>query len=227
MKTNIPKCIGIIMDGNRRWAREKGLSTVAGHEAGYKKLQEVVNWAHELGVKNLIFYAFSSENWNRSPKEVSYIMNLVENALGDYFEKLKEKNIRIRFAGDKKRLPEKLCLKMEEVEKKTSENNDGTVVACISYGGRQEIVSAVNKVIENKNAEITEEAIGSNLDTYGIPDPDIIIRPGGERRLSNFLTWQSIYSEFFFIPTYWPDFSREEFEKIIKEYSERERRFGQ
>lgn len=252
----VPTCVGIIMDGNRRWAKEKGLQTFYGHKAGYEKLKDVVSWAQEVGVKNLIFYAFSTENWNRTKKEVGYLMDIFKTALSKEFDEIKKKNVSIRFIGQRERFKNELCLLMDNAEKETAHNTAGSVVFALSYGGRAEIVDAVNKIITsikhdisssarkcpspqawhssrstsliNKNVDepITEESFQQYLWTAGIPDPDIIIRTGGERRLSNFLTWQSVYSELFFTDTYWPDFNKKEFINILKQFVERERRQG-
>lgn len=225
--TTTPACIGIIMDGNRRWAKEKGLPTLGGHKAGYKKLKEVISWAQEAAVKNLIFYTFSTENWNRAKKEVDYLMDIFKTALSKELDEIKKKNVRIRFVGQRERFTDKLRLLMDNAEKETAHNTGYTVVFALSYGGRAEIIDAVNKIVNKKIDEpVTEESFQQYLWTVGIPDPDIIIRTGGERRLSNFLPWQSVYSELFFTDTYWPDFNKEEFNTILKQFSERERRRG-
>lgn len=226
--TTIPICIGIIMDGNRRWAKEKNLSTIEGHKAGYEKFKEVVEWSKEEGVKNLIFYAFSSENWNRTKDEVDYLMNLIKTALvTDSLDTLNKENIRMRFIGERNRFEKEIQDAMREAEKKTAENTSGTVALALSYGGRQEIVTAVNEILKDyKGGNISEEDFKKYLWTADIPDPDIIIRTGGEKRLSNFLPWQSVYSELFFSDTYWPDFTKEEFQEILMQFSNRDRRKG-
>lgn len=225
-KKKIPECIGMIMDGNRRWAKEKGIHVLEGYKAGYEKLKEVISWAKEESVKNLIFFAFSTENWNRKEEEVSYLMNILKTALVNEFDEIEKENVRIVFAGQKERFSEELQKLIKNVEEKTRNNTEGTVVLALSYGGRSEILSAVNYALESGKKRITEEEFNNLLWTKSIPDPDIIIRTSGEKRLSGFLPWQSVYSELFFIDTYWPAFSKEEFLQILEEYSIRERRRG-
>lgn len=223
----VPACVGIIMDGNRRWAREKGLPVLEGHTKGYEKLKEAISWSQEEGVGDLIFYAFSTENWNRTKKEIGYLMNLIKTALiEESLEDINKKNIRVRFIGQRNCFGEDIQQAMKNVEEKTAKNTHGAVAFALSYGGRPEIVNAVNELLKEKKESITEEDINKHLWTTGIPDPDIIIRTGGEMRLSNFLPWQSVYSELFFTKTYWPDFSKEEFLNILEQFSQRERRKG-
>jgi len=214
------------MDGNRRWARERGLPTLEGHLRGYRKLKNVMSWAKEAGVPHLIFYTFSTENWNRSKEEVGYLMKLFETAFANEIDEIKKKGIRLRFIGQRERFSEKLQAAMARAERDTAENTEGTVAFALSYGGRQEIIEAANALLKEGKKQTDEAAFGEHLWSAGIPDPDIIIRPGGEKRLSNFLPWQSVYSELFFSDTYWPDFSKEEFLGILKEYGERGRRRG-
>lgn len=224
-KKSIPKCIGIIMDGNRRWAKKNNLPKLEGHRAGYKKFKEVSEWVKEEGVKNVIYYAFSTENWNRGKDEVSYLEKLIEHALLSDVEKLMQRDFRLRILGQVERFSKKLQKRIIKVEEK-SKNNTYTIGIALSYGGRADILQAVNKLIKAKNEIVTEESVASCLWTHDIPDPDLIIRPGSERRLSNFLTWQSVYSELFFVDTLWPDFGREEFSAILHEYAARKRRYG-
>jgi len=223
---NIPQCIGIIMDGNRRWARERGLTTFEGHLKGYQKLKEVISWAHEAGVKDLIFYGFSTENWNRSTDEVASLMKILETALIDELAILTKEGVRILFIGDRSCFSQKIQDGMTRAEKETMSNTNGTVTLALSYGGRQEIVNATNALLREGKREINEKDFAEHLSTASTPDPDIIIRPGGEKRLSNFLPWQSTYSELFFCDTYWPDFSKKDFLDILLEFSKRERRHG-
>ncbi len=226
MSTTAPQCVGIIMDGNRRWAREKGLPTLAGHKAGYDRLKEVVRWAHEKGVGHVIAYAFSTENWKREKEELGYLMDLIRFAVAHEFDELKKENIRVRFIGELARLPEDIQKGMRELEEKTKDGGMCLALA-VSYGGRSEIVSAFKKIArEGKADQITEENFGSFLWAGDIPDPDLIIRTSGEQRLSNFLSWQSAYSELFFTKTYWPAFTKEEFYAILEQFSNRERRIG-
>lgn len=214
------------MDGNRRWAREKNLSTLEGHKEGLKVLKETIRNAKEFGIKNLVFYAFSTENWNRTEKEVSYLLNLLEEA----FENLKEvheNKFKVRFIGNRTRFSKKLLSLMEKLEESTKEYKEGLLAVALSYGGRAEIVNAVNSILEKgEQGPITEEIFKNYLWTKDIPDPDLIVRTGEVMRLSNFLPWQSVYSELYFTSTLWPDFDKEEFEYILEEYGKRERRMG-
>lgn len=213
------------MDGNRRWAKERGLPVSAGHYRGYKKLKEVVSWAKEAGVKHLIVYAFSTENWNRSKKEVEMLMKLFGEVLsqGDEFKK---ENVKVSFIGQRDKFSESMIVGMEEMQNKTKNCKTINLTIALSYGGRAEIVSAVNALLKSGVNSVSEYMFADNLWTKGVPDPDIIIRPGGERRLSNFLPWQSVYSELFFIDTYWPAFTKREFKNILSEYKKIERRKG-
>lgn len=219
-------CIGVIMDGNRRWAKRKGLSTAEGHHAGYGKLKEVVRWAGEKGISHAIFYAFSTENWNRSPEEVAGLMTLFEMGLRESLPEFLRDGVRVRFIGERERFSSELQTLMNEVEEKTAECNVITAVLALSYGGRSDIAHAFNELLKGNKTLVTQEDIANALWTKDIPDPDIIIRTSGEQRLSNFLPWQSVYSELFFTETLWPDFSKNEFEGILRSYAERDRRRG-
>lgn len=223
MKTDI-QCVGFILDGNRRWAKEKGLPTFEGHRRGSDKLHDVVAWTKDVGIPHVVVYAFSTENWNRSEQEVVYLMKLVEVATKKWRKDAVENDIRIKIAGDTAALPETVQQAVEKLEKETKNMSSLTLTICLSYGGRLELVHAAQEA--SKEGEVTEEAIRKHLWTGDMPDPDIIIRTGGEKRLSNFLTWQSVYSELFFVDAYWPDFSKEIFHGIIDEYGSRERRRG-
>ena len=226
MDKNLPPVsLGIVMDGNRRWAKSKGLMALAGHRAGAEKLKDVVEWSKAAGIKFLTVYAFSTENWNRSLEEVSGIMNLLEEYLDREFGEL-SKTTRLRFIGERERFSDVIREKVEHLEKVSKDQESFTLSIALSYGGRAEILEAVNKLIEEDREVVTESELSEKLWTAGTPDPDLIIRTGGEKRLSNFLLWQSVYSELFFTPTLWPDFSREEFDAIIAEYAKRERRNG-
>lgn len=222
----IPKCVGIIMDGNRRWAKSKNLPTLAGHSMGREKLKEFLSFAKEAGVKHVIAFAFSSENWNRSPEEVSYILDLMLKAFREDKDEFLKQKAKIKFAGDLSRFSEELRNSMVELENETKNFGDVSLTLCVSYGGRDEIIHSFNKIIEKGIKKITGKDISDNLYTNDIPDPDLIIRTSGEMRLSGFLIWQSIYSELFFTDTLWPDFSKEEFLKILEQYGQRQRRFG-
>jgi undecaprenyl diphosphate synthase len=224
----IPNCVGIIMDGNRRWAKGKGVPALKGHYAGGETLKKIVKFAKETGIKNIVFFTFSTENWKRSEEEVSYLINLIGEFLHNELEYFNKEGGVLHYAGDLNRFSNDLQNKLKIAEEKTSKNSGPHVYFALNYGGRQEILSAVKKIVsENPKIEnITEEYFAKHLQTGAMPDPDIIIRTSGEQRLSGFLPWQGVYSELFFTKTLWPDFSNEEFEKIIEEYSKRERRIG-
>ncbi len=213
------------MDGNRRWAKERNLPTLKGHEAGYQKLKEVMDWCNDAGVQNLIVFAFSTENWNRTEEEVGYLMNLLRTGLLRDAEEMKEKGIRLRIVGQRERFSSDVQEAFVQAENITKEGSK-TLWLAISYGGRAEILHAVNTLIQEGKTNISETDFENTLWTAGMPDPDIIIRTSGEQRVSGFLPWQGVYSELFFTKTYWPGFSREEFNEILKEFSERERRHG-
>lgn len=220
-----PECIGIIMDGNRRWAKAQGKPAIFGHHAGYEKLKETVLWAKEAGVSYLIAYAFSTENWKRSQEEVGALRGLFREAFSrdDFFKK---EGIRVSFIGERQRLDDDIQTALTRIENETVASNGTHLLVALSYGGRAEIVSAIKRIPPRALADINEETFAEYLWTKGVPDPDIIIRTGGDKRLSNFLPWQSVYSEFFFIDTFWPAFSKEEFSAILAEYNARERRKG-
>lgn len=220
-----PNCIGIIMDGNRRWARERGLHTLEGHKKGLGNFDNAARWARDAGVKHLAIYALSTENWNRSEEEVAYLLELFDSAIHDAFERLEEEGVRLHFIGDLSRFPKALQEKFKTLEEKSSAHDDFHVWICASYGGRLEILEAI-KQIQEKPEAVTEESLRNAMWSAGMPDPDLIIRTGGEKRLSNFLLWQSAYSELFFSDTYWPAFTQEELLRILDEYAARERRYG-
>lgn len=228
-KNEVPLCVGIIMDGNRRWAKGNGLPSVEGHRQGYRKMREMVSWCKEIGVKNVAVYAFSTENWNRSEEEVSFLLQIFRTMVSKELEEFKDQNVRVKFIGQKERFSEDIREGMEKTEEATKRGAYSLFV-CLSYGGRAEILSAVKKISEEKTPEeiksLTEDEWKKYLWTKDMPDPDIIIRTGGEKRLSNFLPWQSVYSELFFPETFFPAFTKEEFLEIIDEYQKRDRRKG-
>lgn len=215
------------MDGNRRFAREKNLPLLEGHRLGKEKLKEVFSWCKDSGIKNLIVFTFSTENWNRPKKEVDYLMNLLKALLLKEAEEIKKKGGQIRFVGQRERFDVSIQDAIKKAEEKTK-NGEITLWLALSYGGRAEILEAIKKLIKKgiTEGDVTEEVFSKELWTEGMPDPDLIIRTSGEKRLSGFLPWQGVYSELFFTDSYWPAFSREEFDAILKEYDERERRFG-
>ena len=214
------------MDGNRRWAKQKGLPTFEGHRQGYEKLKETVRWAKSSGVTHLIVYALSTENWNRTAEEVSYLLDLIRLVLTRELSVIKKEDTRIICVGERERFPKDIQEFMVKAEEETSSLTGMTLVLALSYGGRVEILNAVRTLVKTGEKDITEKVFSDTLWTKDIPDPDIIIRTSGEMRLSGFLPWQAVYSELFFTKTLWPDFSQEEFEKILSEFSGRDRRIG-
>lgn len=223
---NIPYHLAIIIDGNRRWAKSKGLSSFEGHKKGFDNVNKIRDYCLKKGVKILTLYCFSTENWNRSKLEVKYLMRLLAEAFSSHnIDKFNNNGIKMQVIGQKERLPKFLQKKIKEAEESTKNNKKGIVNLAISYGGRPEIVSAVKKIVEER-LQITEKNINDNLWTKGLPDPDLIIRTSGEQRLSNFMAWQSIYSEFYFPKKHWPDFTEEDIEATFEDYSLRKRRFG-
>ncbi|MEZ4103808.1 MAG: polyprenyl diphosphate synthase [Candidatus Paceibacterota bacterium] len=218
------RCVGFIMDGNRRFAKEREQSTLAGHLAGKEKFLDVVDWLVEEEIPHGVFYAFSTENWQRDKTEVGYLMDLFRQMLRKIKEDSEKRKVNVRIIGRRVDLPDDIQRMIGELEV-TEMKYKTTVWLAISYGGRAEIMMAVNKAIE-QGKKIKEEEFLKLLWTVGMPDPDIIIRTSGEHRLSNFLPWQSVYSEFFFIDTNWPAFTKTEFVGILEQYGKRKRRIG-
>ncbi len=224
----VPEHIAIIMDGNGRWAKKRGMPRTAGHKEGLTSAKKIVKAAAQLGIKYVTLYTFSTENWKRAQEEVGFLMNLIKSHLRAEFEFYKKNGIRIKQIGDLTGLPEDVQKEIINAEKDTEHFSGTTCILAINYGGRDEIVRAVKKIINQnkKSEEITEELISSSLDTGDIPAVDLLIRTGGEERLSNFLLWQNAYAEFVFTGTLWPDYNEEEFCKDIEEFQKRNRRFG-
>jgi len=228
MKRSIPRHIGIIMDGNGRWAEMRGLPRFEGHKRGVERAREIIDAAGKLGVEAVSLYAFSIENWNRPEDEVDVIMGLLENTLKTQLESFMTNGVRFRVIGNRERLSPNIRELIEFTEHATAENSRMTAQFAISYGGRDEILRAVKRALyERLDPQRLDDAMFSSLlDTAGTADPDLIIRTSGEQRLSNFLTWQSAYAEFFFTDTLWPDFTAEEFLEAIHDFRMRDRRFG-
>ena len=224
----IPTHVGLIMDGNGRWATQRGLPRLAGHKAGVENVKPTVLAAKKFGIKYLTFYAFSTENWKRPQDEVSGIMNLLSIFIDKEVNNLHKEGVRILHIGRRERLDQGLRKKIEGAIELTKNNTTITVQMGLDYGGRDEITQAVRKIVASgvTPEEVTEELISQNLYTVGIPDPDLIIRTSGELRTSNFLIWQSAYSEWIFPETYWPDFTEQVFWQMLVEYSRRDRRYG-
>lgn len=233
MTMNSLQHIAFIMDGNRRWAKKRGLPIAAGHRQGAETLTNIAKAAKKMGLKYMTVYAFSTENWQREKSEVDGLMNLLRQYLDNGFKELQENNARIIFIGEREMLAADIQAKMAKIESESAKNNDVTLCVALSYGGRQEITAAARKLAQRvkegllEPSEITPQIMGDALYTAGIPDPDLLIRTSGEERLSNFLPWQSAYTELYFSETLWPDFSAAELEEIIKKYELRERRYGQ
>ena len=229
---NLPNHIGIIMDGNRRWAKDKGLAPQLGHKEGAKTLENIVRYANKIGLKYITVYAFSTENWKRTKEEVGALMGLLEHYLDKFFKEADTENIKIQFLGDITVLNKSLYNRIIKVVERTKNNTGTTFNIAFNYGGRLEIVRAVKNIAKKVETgeinieDITEQTISDNLYTAGQPDPDLIIRTSGELRLSGFLTWQSTYSEFYFPDKHWPDFKEEDLDKAIEVYQKRNRRFG-
>ncbi len=223
----MPQHIAIIMDGNGRWAKKRGLPRSAGHVAGAKTFKNIARYCNKIGLKYLTVYAFSTENWKRPQDEVNGIMNLLRDYLKDA-ENFKDENIRVRFIGDRTPLADDIKQLMEKNERDSQNATGLTLYIAINYGGRDEIVKAVQKIVDSgvKAEDINEELISQSLYTHDCPDPDFIIRPSGEYRLSNYLIWQSAYSEFWYSDILWPDFSEKDLEKAIGDFLKRNRRFG-
>jgi len=222
----IPLHIAVIMDGNGRWAKERGLSRIEGHYEGVKRAEELVDNCIELGIKYLTLFTFSTENWKRPKEEVEALFELFKHYLTSKKKELVRKGIALKFIGRKDRLPEELLSLMEEVERDTEECKSIRVFLAVDYGGRDDIVRAVNKALKLGLKEVDEVSFAKLLDLGDIPDPDLLIRTGGEKRVSNFLLWNLAYTELYFTETYWPDFDKKELIKAIEDYSRRVRRFG-
>jgi len=231
-KNNLPKHVAIIMDGNGRWARERGLPRASGHREGVKRIREAVECARDLGIKVITFFAFSNENWNRPKGEINILMRYFNNFLEREAKELHKKNNRLIIIGRDEPMPKSVVKKIKNVEDRTRDNTGMVVVLAINYGGRQEIIDAAKKFaascLENKAIlnDIDEVTFSNYFYTAGLPDPDLLIRTSGEMRISNFLLWQLSYAEFYFLKKNWPDFRKHDFENAIEEYQERERRFG-
>ncbi len=231
-KENMPKHIAIIMDGNRRWARKKGLEPKLGHKEGAKTLEKIVRYANKIGLEYITVYAFSTENWKRTKDEVGALMLLLQNYLDDYSKRADTENIKVKVLGDISALSEGMQKSINKCMERTKKNTGVTFNIAINYGGRDEIVKAVRKISEQVKEgkinieDINEQLISDNLYTAGEPDPDLLIRTSGELRTSNFLPWQIVYSEFVFVEKNWPDFEEKDLDEAIEIYQKRNRKFG-
>ena len=228
----IPRHVAVILDGNGRWAKAKGLPRNAGHVRGAQVVEDMLKVVDDAGIKYFTVYAFSTENWNRPQDEVTALMGLLRKYMEGSLRKAAKNNVRIRVIGDRTKLSADIIKSIENLERDTAENTGLNFQIAINYGGRDEIRRAVTKIAEKVSsgqtdpASITEETISAELDTADIPDPDLLIRTCGEQRISNFLLWELAYTEFYFTDTLWPDFSREDFDRALESYAHRERRMG-
>ena len=227
MEKNIPSHLGVIIDGNRRWAKEKGLPSLEGHKKGLDVLKSLIGWTKEKGIKILTVYVFSTENWNRSKQEVSYLMNLFKKVFKDSQKIAEMKNVRVRIVGEREMVSQDILEIIEKVEGDTKNNTGMVANFAFSYGGRKEVINSIKRIIDKKISgnQITEKIVSDNL--YITEDVDLIIRTGKEKRLSGFLTWQSSYSELCFLDKLWPDFNESDLDDVLLDYSNRQRRFGE
>ncbi|WP_461832441.1 polyprenyl diphosphate synthase [Aquifex sp.] len=226
MELKIPEHIAIIMDGNGRWAKKRGLPRIAGHYKGAEVAEDIVEFSIELGIKHLTLFAFSTENWARPKEEVEALFELLRRYLQTKKEKLYKLGVRVRFIGRRNRISGELLKLMEDIEEESRDFKKLFLNIAIDYGGRDDILRAVKKAIKLQREDINEELFSSLLDLSCSPDPDLLIRTAGEKRISNFLLWNIAYTELYFTETLWPDFTREEFLKAIEDFSKRKRKFG-
>ena len=231
-KESLPKHIGIIMDGNRRWAKSQGLSISQGHKEGAETLKKIAKYANKIGIKYITVYAFSTENWKRAKEEVSALMLILQNYVDDFLKKTSTENIKIQFLGDITVLSKNIQKSINNCIEKTKNNTGLTLNIAFNYGGRAELIKAIKEIakkVENNTInieDIDEETVSNELYTAGQPDPDLVIRTSGELRLSNFLPWQVVYSELLFVEKYWPAFDEDDLDNAIIEYQKRTRNFG-
>jgi undecaprenyl diphosphate synthase len=225
---NIPQHVAIIMDGNGRWAKERGLPRLAGHRAGTENLRTIIRASAKFGIKYLTLYAFSTENWARPKAEIKGLMHILADVIDKELRELHEEGARLVHIGHLDGLPKNLQEKVRNAIELTKDNKRITIVIAFNYGGRDEIINAIKTIVRDEVSpeDIDESLVSSYMFTSGLPDPDLVIRTSGELRTSNFLTWQSVYSEWYFPKVYWPDFNEEELRKALEDYSDRERRFG-
>ena len=231
-KEELPTHIAIIMDGNRRWAKSKGIPIALGHREGAKTLEKIVRYANKIGLKYITVYAFSTENWKRAQDEVNSLMLLLQNYIEDYSKRADSENIKVQFLGDVTAFKPKMQKGIQDCINRTKNNTGVTFNIALNYGGRLEIIKAIKEIAKDvkdekiKIEDINEELVSSKLYTANQPDPDLLIRTSGEMRLSNFLPWQSVYTEFLFVEKNWPDFNEEDLDNAIIEYQHRTRKFG-
>jgi undecaprenyl diphosphate synthase len=222
----VPRHLGIILDGNRRWATERGLKTLEGHKKGAEVFREVVYAALDRGIEYISAWVFSTENWKRSREEVSYLMNLLVKVVNKYLDEFHQKGINILILGSKQGLDDKVSAALDKVVAKTAGNSKGTVALCFNYGGKQEIIDAIKSLPDGQKASLTPDAFEQYLYSKDIPDVDLVLRTSGEHRTSGFMLWRADYAELMFIDKYWPDFTVKDLDKVLSEYRKRSRRFG-
>lgn len=225
---SVPAHVGIILDGNRRWAKEQALSSFDGHKKGYENLKDIAKYAFDTGVKYVSAYVFSTENWKRSNEEVDYLMKLLIWVAKNEIKELDKNNIKVQFLGEEEKLSKKVLDAMESAEARTANNSGGTLLLCLNYGGQQEVATAVNEIlIKNPGVgSVTPELITAHLYNPEVPVVDLVIRTSGEQRLSNFMLWRAAYSELYFINKHWPEFTSDDFQAALDDYASRQRRFG-
>lgn len=229
---NIPKHVAIILDGNGRWAKKRLMPRQYGHARGAQVVEQICEDAYNMGIEYLTVYAFSTENWNRPDNEVKILMDIFSNYMVEKLEKVGQKNMKISFIGERSKLDPGMIQKIQDLEESTKDNTGLKFTVALNYGSRDEMVRAMRRMAQDVKegkkevSEITEESFAEYLDTAGLPDPDLLIRTSGEQRLSNYLLWQLAYTEFYFTDVMWPDFSKEELEKAVAWYSDRDRRYG-
>jgi undecaprenyl diphosphate synthase len=226
--TVVPQHIGFILDGNRRWAKERGMLVMQGHQQGYETLKVTVEAAFDKGVRYVSAYVFSTENWNRTHEEVGFLMSLTLRMVTRDLKEMHKKGIRIIWLGSPDRVSEKLVKSLREAEEITKDNTKGTLAVCFNYGGQKEIVDAVANIVASGvvAGDVTEELIAKNLYGADVPPVDLLVRTSGEQRISNFMLWRAAYSELLFVDKQWPDFSEQDLDAVIAEFSSRQRRFG-
>jgi undecaprenyl diphosphate synthase len=227
--SSIPLHVGLILDGNRRWARARGLSTLQGHRIGYDNLKDIAKAAFNRGVGYVSAYIFSTENWDRTKREVNYLMNLAYRMLTKDVHELNEENIKIIWLGSPEKLSAKLVQAIASAEELTKNNTKGTLCICFNYGGKQEIADSFNQLMKTKKSKsvVTVDDVNNNIYHPEVPPVDLVIRTSNERRFSGFMLWRLTYAEFYFVKKYWPDFSVADLSRILRDYSKRDRRFGQ
>jgi len=226
----VPKHVGIILDGNRRWAKENGKTSFEGHKIGLDNINKIADYAHSKGVEHLTLYVFSTENWKRSEEEIKYLMGLIVIMFNKYLNDINKRDIRINWLGTYGSLSEKVVAVIEKAVEKTKENKGGNLNFCLNYGGRTEIVEAVQSMMRGSPQlsadEVTETLLNDNMYSPNVPDVDMIVRTSGEKRISHFMLWRAGYSELMFLDKHWPAFTTEDFDNVLREYSHRNRRFG-